>query len=197
MQVSPDHAWQVYREADCIHDREAVETALDRLSVRVSADLRERNPVVLGAMVGGVVVLGKLLGRLAFPLQVDYVHLGRYGNALRGGDIEWFAKPRISLRDRSVLIVDDVLDEGYTLLALQEYCAAQGAISVDALVLVEKQRQRRISVTARYVGLYAPDRYLFGCGMDYQGFLRNLPGIYALAEPDDGSTQPEGEQGRW
>lgn len=179
--TTSEEAWQVYRQADCIHDHDSVETALDRLSVQVSARLRRHNPILICAMTGGLVVFGRLLTRLAFPLQVDYVHLGRYGDSLVGGELQWFVKPRIDLRGRHLLLVDDVLDRGQTLLELQAYCNEQQAASVQSLVLVEKTLAREVEVSVDYVGLQAPDRYLFGCGMDYRGYLRNLPGIYAVA----------------
>lgn len=180
--IDPQEAWRVYRQADCIHDRQAVDAALDRLSVRVTNRLRKLNPLLICAMTGGVVTFGRLLPRLGFPLQIDYAHVGRYDNNLSGGELTWHFRPATALRGRHVLLVDDVLDQGHTLLALQTYCREQDAAAVEALVLVEKELRRTVAVSADYVGLAAPDRYLFGCGMDYKGYLRNLPGIYAVAE---------------
>lgn len=90
--------------------------------------------------------------------------------------------PMIEFRDRPVLIIDDILDEGHTLAAIIDYCREQGAASVQCAVLVDKQHERkaRPDLKADYVGLEVEDRYIFGYGMDYQGYWRNAPGIYAV-----------------
>ena len=81
----------------------------------------------------------------------------------------------------SVLIVDDILDEGLTLDAIVGYCRQQGAKEVHSAVLVEKNHARRANhISATFTGLQVDDRYVFGCGMDYKGYMRNLPEIYAI-----------------
>jgi hypoxanthine phosphoribosyltransferase len=86
------------------------------------------------------------------------------------------------LADKDLLIVDDILDEGYTLDAILGFCRRQSPASVRAAVLVQKQHDRGLRPAVDYIGLQVPDRYVFGYGMDYKGFWRNAPGIYAVAE---------------
>ena len=175
-------AWAVYRAADCLHDGAAVQAAVRRLAGEVSAALAGRNPLLLCPMTGGVVLAGHLLPLLDFPLELDYVHATRYAGALAGGELAWKVIPSTSLAGRQVLIVDDVLDRGVTLAALVDFCRREGAAGVHTLVLVDKQCRREAAIEADFVGLKAPDRYLFGWGMDYKGYLRNVPGIYAVAD---------------
>ena len=83
-----------------------------------------------------------------------------------------------------MLVVDDILDEGFTLAAAVQACHEDGAASVRSAVLVEKDRARGCSVSAEFVGVRVPDRYLYGYGLDYKGYFRNAGGIYAI-DPRD------------
>ena len=169
--------------ADEIHGPAAVAAALDRLASRISAALAGRNPVVLAVMTGGVVPAVRLQRRFDFLHQLDYVHATRYVGGTRGGEVQWLAHPRLPLKGRSVLIVDDILDEGFTLRAIQGYCREAGARSLHTAVLTRKRHDRVVpGVEADFVGLEVPDRYVFGVGMDYREYLRELDGIYALPE---------------
>lgn len=174
---------RVLQEAHCLYTAQEVEAALDRMAEAITRELADSNPLVLSVMTGALVVTGKLLTRLAFPLQVDYLHASRYRERLTGTDVHWKAYPSIPLRGRTVLIVDDILDEGDTLAAIVNYCLQQQAASVRCAVLVDKQHDRRTPVMpkADFTALVAPDSYLFGYGMDYKGYLRNAAGIYAVA----------------
>ena len=167
--------------AERIHDAAAVEQALARMAAEITADLSESLPLVLCAMIGGLVPTGRLLPMLGFPLELDYVHATRYRGATTGSGLVWQARPHAELADRTILLVDDILDEGYTLEALQGFCREQGARAVHTAVLVCKEHDRRApGVHADYVGLTVDDRYVFGVGMDYHGVLRNVDGIYAV-----------------
>lgn len=148
----------------------------------ITAKLADSDPLLVCIMTGGVVPFGKLLPRLSFPLQIDYVHATRYGNQLRGGDLQWRVGPSQSPRGRSVLLIDDILDEGATLAGIEARYRAEGARVVHKAVLVVKKRKRTHDVSIEFRGLEVPDRYVFGYGMDYKGYLRNAPGIYAEAE---------------
>lgn len=173
---------QVYHDADCIYTESQVSKAVDRLAREVTASIGDQDPLILCIMNGGLVVAGQLLPRLTFPLQLDYAQLSRYRNNTTGGELEWKVHPQTPLAGRTVLIVDDILDEGDTMSALAEACHSEGAQRVQTLALVEKHHERKSQPTfeADFIGLETPDRYLFGYGMDYQGYWRNAPGIYAV-----------------
>jgi len=175
-------AWRLYERAEPLHGPEAISQALDRLAETISAELGEQFPVVLALMSGALIFAGQLLPRLKFPLEVDYLHATRYRDGTRGGDIEWCALPRKDLAGRTVLVLDDILDEGHTLAAVRKKILELGAVRVDIAVMSEKQLPQAKPVRADYVGLTLPDRYVFGMGMDAYGLWRNLPAIYALKE---------------
>lgn len=180
MLVIPQQADQVYREADCLHDKVAVEAAITRMGAEITARLRDSNPLVLCVLTGAIIPMGQLLTHLDFPLQIDYLHATRYRGATCGGDLCWLARPRSAVTGRTVLVVDDILDEGVTLKAILEELRAQGASAVYSAVLVEKEHDRKNGMQADFVGLTVPDRYVFGYGMDYKDYLRNAPGIFAV-----------------
>ncbi len=167
-------------QADCLHSADAVDAAISRIAQELTAALAEAEPVVMCIMTGGLFFSGQLLGRLAFPLHLDYVHASRYQNNTAGTELSWQAQAKMDLTGRTVLLLDDILDEGITLLAIKERCLALGASIVLTAVLVEKSLPHTKPMQADFVGLTVPNRYVFGCGMDAYGWWRNLPAIYAL-----------------
>ncbi len=169
----------VQATADLLHNESEVESAIDVMAKNINEQLKDKNPVVLCVMNGGVVIAGKLLTRLTIPCTFDAINASRYGNETSGNDIKWIQQPETDLNDRCVLIVDDILDEGLTLEAIINYCQSKGALSIYSAVLVDKQLEHKKPVTANFVGLKVENRYLFGYGMDYKGYLRNVAGIYA------------------
>jgi hypoxanthine phosphoribosyltransferase len=171
---------RVFAEADCLHTAAEVEAALGRVAGDITARHKTNKPLLLCVMNGGLIVTGCLLPRLQFPLEYGYLHATRYRGKTSGGELHWQAEASHSLRDRHVIVVDDILDEGHTLAAIVEHCRAQGAKSVESMVLVEKMHERKHGIQADYVGLQLEDRYLFGYGMDYKGYWRNANGIYAV-----------------
>lgn len=177
-----DEAVRVRQTAEQLFDRAAVERAVDAMAEAIHRDLGAHDPLVVCVMNGGLVAAGVLLPRLDFPLRVDYLHATRYRERTSGDTLHWRSEPIQSLADRHVLVIDDILDEGYTLESVLDYCRKQGATSVRAAVLVEKVHDRGVRPPVDYIGLRVPDRYVFGYGMDYKGYWRNAPGIFAVAE---------------
>jgi hypoxanthine phosphoribosyltransferase len=170
--------------ADLLYSEKEVEAALDKMAEQINVLLADRNPLLLCVLNGGIVIAGKLITRLSIPLTIDAINASRYQNQTSGSSIEWVLKPGTPLKDRTVLIIDDILDEGITLSAIHQYCLEQGATSVYSVVLVNKILDHEKPVTADFIGLETENRYLFGYGMDYKGYLRNAAGIYACKKYD-------------
>jgi hypoxanthine phosphoribosyltransferase len=175
-------ALRVLEEADCLADLATVEAAIGRLAQEITTRIGKLNPVVLCVMNGGLIFCGQLLTRLSFPLEAGYLHATRYGRDTCGGELEWRAPLQSDVAGRTVLLVDDILDEGVTLLALAEECRNRGAREVLTAVLVDKQHDRKVQpgYRADFVGLQIPDRFVFGFGLDYDGIWRNAPGVFAV-----------------
>ncbi|MBH81453.1 MAG: hypoxanthine-guanine phosphoribosyltransferase [Gammaproteobacteria bacterium] len=176
----PDAVLRARESAELMVSAADVEFAVNQTAVRIGACLADENPLVVCVLQGGLNYTAELVRRVHFPLEICYVHVSRYRDRTKGGELEWIAKPRMPLSDRSVLLVDDIFDEGVTLSKLAVWANEQGAHPVRTSVLVEKDVERAVSLTVDFPVLRCPDRYLFGCGMDYRGYWRNLPAIYAL-----------------
>ena len=173
---------KVLDEADCLHSAEEVEQAITKLAEEISAEMHDKNPIVYCVMRGGLIFSGKLLPLLKFPLEVSYIHATRYRMETTGGILDWKVEPSESMEDRNVLVLDDILDEGTTLKAITDYCEGKGATKVYTSVLVDKMHDRKCypGMKCDFTGIEVIDRYLFGYGMDYKGYWRNAPGIYAV-----------------
>lgn len=169
------------QHAEVIYTEAQVRAAIARLATEITHDLEDSKPLVLCVMGGAVVFAGQLLPGLAFPLEFDYVQASRYHNSTSGQHLVWKVSPGENVRGRTVLLLDDILDEGHTLAAVRERCLDAGAAHVVIAVLTEKDTGVIKPIIADYVGLRVPNRYVFGCGMDVHGWWRNLPAIYALA----------------
>ena len=174
---------RIQAEANLIYSTEEVEAAIEKMAQEITADLTDKNPVILFLMIGAVIVTGKLVPLLNFPLQVEYIHASSYQGGTQGGELHWIRKPSNSLKDRHVLIVDDILDEGTTLMSMVEECKNNQAKTIHTAVLADKQlNKEREFKHADFTGLTVPNRYVFGYGMDYKEYLRNAPCIYAVKD---------------
>jgi hypoxanthine phosphoribosyltransferase len=182
MKITSDQALAILERAQLVHSASAVEAAVDAVASRITETLADSCPLVLCVMTGGVIFCGQLLTRLRFPLDFDYLHATRYHQETTGGALSWRAAPWIDVRGRTVLVVDDILDQGVTLKAIHDRLMQMGAARCLMAVLVEKTRPEAKPVKADFVALEAPDLYLFGAGMDVNGAWRNLPEIYAHHE---------------
>ncbi|MGM0517506.1 MAG: hypoxanthine-guanine phosphoribosyltransferase [Pseudomonadota bacterium] len=168
---------------ECLVPPEVMQSAYDRLAREITAELADRLPVVMAIMNGGLVSAGQILPRLDFPLELAYLHATRYRGATSGGALKWLAQPDVTLAGRNVLLVDDILDEGHTLQAVRDWCLEAGAARIWIAVATDKRHDRKVpDLVADFIGESVPDRYIFGEGMDYHGYFRNLPGIHALPE---------------
>jgi hypoxanthine phosphoribosyltransferase len=172
----------ILADADLLVNEQQIVIAITQIAEKINSLLADRNPLVLCVMNGGLVFTGQLLPQLTIALTLDSINASRYHNQTSGGAIEWINTPRTSIKGRTVLIVDDILDEGVTLAAIYEHCLAHGAVAIYSAVLVNKLLGHSKAIFADFIGLNLENRYLFGYGMDYKGYLRNAPGIYACKE---------------
>lgn len=166
--------------ADLIHSAEAVSVAVTRVAGEVTDRLAGTDPLLLCVMNGGVPFAGHLMTQLDFPLEFDYLHVTRYGDKISGGELSWRVSPRMPVEGRTVLVLDDILDEGMTLAAIVAHLKDLGARACYTAIAVEKLNGKRKPIQADFVALTVPDRFVFGFGMDVSGYFRNLPAIYAM-----------------
>lgn len=167
--------------ADLIHDRAAIDASIDRMGVELTARIAGERPVFMSVMHGGLIFAGRLALAIKSDVEFDYVHATRYRGTTSGTELHWIKQPAATLADRTVVLADDILDEGKTLKAIRDFCLDRGARRVLIAVMCEKRHGRHVEgVVADACGLVVPDRYVFGYGMDYYEQGRNLPAIYAI-----------------
>jgi hypoxanthine phosphoribosyltransferase len=180
--LSSQRAQEVLQQAELIVPAEAVQATVARVAREINAALREAHPLVLSVMGGAVVFTGQLLPQLDFPLDFDYVHVSRYGTDNLGSELRWKVEPRENVQGRTVLVLDDILDEGETMAAVKRRVLDLGATGFYCAVFADKANGMNKPVRADFVGLELPHRFVFGYGMDIHGAWRNLPAIYAMRE---------------
>ena len=155
---------------------------MSRVAQEITEKLGDTTPLLLCVMTGGVPFAADLMSQLDFPLEFDYLHVTRYGQETAGGALSWRSAPWTSVKDRTVIVLDDILDEGVTLAAIVDRVTELGAKACYTAVATDKQNGKQKPLKADFVALSVPDRFLFGYGMDVRGMWRNLPAIYAMKE---------------
>ncbi len=176
------HVKDFLAAAELIHSAETVAAAVSRVALEITDKLGDTNPLLLCVMTGGVPFTGHLMTQLHFPLEFDYMHVTRYGQDTTGGALSWRSAPWTSVKGRTVLVLDDILDEGLTLAAIVERMMELGAKACYTAVATDKLNGKKKPIKADFVALTVPDRFVFGYGMDVRGAYRNLPAIYAMKE---------------
>ncbi|WP_395403927.1 hypoxanthine-guanine phosphoribosyltransferase [Pseudoduganella sp. UC29_106] len=183
-----NRARALLENAEEIFDQETVQASVRRmaetLNARFGDEEKQEFPLVLGVMGGAVVFTGSLLPQLTFPLEFDYIHVSRYGDDDQGGKVVWKVVPRPTVSGRTVIVLDDILDEGETLAHVKSRLLEMGAKEVIIAVFADKNIGKSKPVKADIVGLTIPNRFVVGFGMDVYGYWRNLPGLWAIRNED-------------
>ncbi|OGT20958.1 MAG: hypoxanthine-guanine phosphoribosyltransferase [Gammaproteobacteria bacterium RIFCSPHIGHO2_02_FULL_42_13] len=172
----------LFKKAHLLHGQAEINAVMDKMAVEIKTKLGDTKPIMLCILNGALIFMGHLLTRLNFPLQIDYVHVSRYRGEIQGRNLDWIAEPNGMLEGRTVVLVEDILDSGLTLSAVKDYCTKRRVKNVYTAVLIDKNHPRDPGGLAKadFTGLYVEDKFLIGYGLDYKGFCRNLPGIYAV-----------------
>jgi hypoxanthine phosphoribosyltransferase len=174
--------------AELVTSPEQVQDAVHRVAVELNRRFGDPDeqafPLVLGVMGGAVVFTGNVLPLLDFPLEFDYIHVTRYGDEDQGGQVVWKVIPRQSVEGKTIIVLDDILDEGETLAHVKQRLLAMGAKEVIVAVFADKDLGRKKPIEADIVGLTIPNRFVVGFGMDVYGYWRNLPGLWAISPED-------------
>jgi len=166
--------------AEVLVTEEQLRAALADLAAQLTRDYADRNPLLVGVLVGAFVFMADLVRLLDFPLEVEFVGASSYGDGTAAGQLRLTKDAACEVRGREVLVVDDILDTGRTLARLVALFRERGAASVRACCLLDKPSRRTVDFRADYVGLEVPDRFVVGYGLDYACGYRNLPFVGVL-----------------
>ncbi|RLC60288.1 MAG: hypoxanthine phosphoribosyltransferase [Chloroflexota bacterium] len=184
-------------------DEETIAARVRELAAQISADYADAEDLVLiGVLKGAFVFLADLARRLTVPHHVDFIALSSYNRgAVSMGAVRLIMDTRASVTGRHVLVVEDIVDTGYTLDYLLRTFRARQPASLRTCVLLNKPERRRIEVPIDYLGFEIPDVWVVGYGLDYADRFRTLPYIAVLKrevyEQRSGGTenQRSGENG--
>ncbi len=173
----------VIQRSECLITEARIAAAYDKLAATLNLHYNNLNPIILVVLNGGLIPAGHLLTRLSFAHRMDYIHATRYQNNQGTNELIWKATVDLDLEGEHVLLVDDIFDEGITLKNIVQELLVQQPESLKTCCLLNKNHDRKVEgFNIDFVGTTVEDRYIYGCGMDYHGYLRHLPGIYALKE---------------
>ena len=161
--------------------RAEIESAVNRLASEITGDYRDKNPLILGILKGSFVFLADLIRQLDFPLEIEFIRLSSYGSGRQtSGRVKVVQGLRAAVRERHVLVAEDIVDTGITVAYLLGYLKKKKAASLRLCALTDKPSRRRVPVTIDYLGLTVPDKFLVGYGLDSDEKYRNLPEICYL-----------------
>jgi hypoxanthine phosphoribosyltransferase len=161
-----------------------LQRGVERMATAIRSHYGDAPITVVAVMTGAVVLLADLMRLLDMPLRVGVVGASSYRGGTTSGDLTVDTQLLIDIRDRDVLLVDDIFDTGKTLAALVEHFHALGARTVSTAVLLQKQRTVAVDLRPTFVAFEIPDEFVVGYGLDYQDMYRNLP-FLAVLEPSD------------
>ena len=167
-------------KSSVIYSEIEIKIVIQNIADQVNQTIKTDDLYVLCVMNGALIFAGQLLPRLEKNIQYSYIHATRYASSLTGGPIQWLVKPPIDIEGKTVLILDDILDEGITLREIAATCLAMKAKAIFTAVLFDKEIVKEKSYLPNFIGLKVPNRFVFGYGLDCKGLGRNLPHLYAL-----------------
>ena len=182
-QISNQEIEKTLRNSECLISSIEVAAAYERLAAQLNLHYAGLNPIVMVVMNGGLIPAGQLLTHLTFYHRMHYIHASRYRDNEGTSELDWKFKPDVSIKNEHVLLIDDIFDEGITLKTVVEELSKEKPLSIESCVLLNKEHDRKVAdFEVDFVGINVADRYVYGCGMDFHGYLRHLPGIYAIKE---------------
>ncbi|MFC2033892.1 hypoxanthine phosphoribosyltransferase [Chloroflexota bacterium] len=172
-------------ELQVLISRQEVAAAVERLAVEITKDYKDKKPLLIGILKGSFMFMSDLIKLLDFPLEVEFITLSSYGRGRSTpGELKMVKGLRSLIKDRHVLIVEDIVDHGHTITFLKNYLQKKKPSSLKLCVLTDKPSRRKVPVTIDYLGFTIPDKFIVGYGIDWDEKYRNLPDI-CFVEVDD------------
>jgi hypoxanthine phosphoribosyltransferase len=161
--------------------REAIARRVQELAAKISRDYQGRDLLVVGVLKGAFIFMADLVRALQFPVEVDFIRLASYGTGTQpSGEVHITKDVELPLKDREVLIVEDIVDIGFTLDFLRRHLAAHRPRSLRICCLIDKKERRQVEVPLDYVGFTVEKGFLVGYGLDCGEKNRTWPEVYEL-----------------
>ena len=166
-----------------IISRDEIAKAIDRLAREINRDYQGKHPLLVSVLKGSFMFTADLIRQLDLPLELDFVRLSSYGTARESsGRVKVVQGTKTPIKDKDVLVVEDIVDTGITISFLLDYLRKKQPASLKVCTLTDKPSRRRVPVPIDYRGFTIPNKFIVGYGLDYNQRFRNLPDIYTLED---------------
>ena len=163
--------------------RTEIESTVKKLASAVARDYRDKNPLLIGILKGSFIFLADLVRQLDFPLEVEFVRLSSYGSGTQTfGKVKLEHEPKVAIKGRHVLVVEDIIDTGITVDFLMKYLQKKKPASLKLCALTDKPSRRRVHIGIDYKGIDVPNKFIVGYGIDCDEKHRNLRDICIIEE---------------
>jgi hypoxanthine phosphoribosyltransferase len=161
--------------------RDEIAATVNRLAAEIRRDYLTKHPILIAVLKGSFMFLADLIRLLDFPLEMEFIRLSSYGGGREtSGKIKLGQRLQSKVKDRHVLVIDDIIDTGLTTRFLLDYLSKKKPASLKLCVLTDKPSRRQVPVNIDYRGLIVPNKFIVGYGLDWDERFRNLPDIYAV-----------------
>ena len=165
--------------------REEIANKVAELATQLRKDYREKNPLLIGILKGSFVFMSDLVRAMDIPVEIDFVRLASYGAGKNSsGKVKLIKDVETPIKDRHVLVVEDIIDRGLTVQFLLDYLSFRKPASLKLCALFDKPLRRKVEVPIDYVGFTVPDAFVVGYGLDLNEKFRHLPDLCVLEEQD-------------
>lgn len=166
---------------DILLTEEQLQAKIRELGAKISADYRDRNPLLIGVLKGAFMFMADLAKAIDIPVEIDFMAVSSYGSSTKSSGVVRIIKDlEVSVEGRDVIIVEDIIDSGLTLSYLIDVLERRNARSVAVVALLDKPDRRKVNLDIEYKGFTLPDEFVVGYGLDYAEKYRNLPFIAVL-----------------
>ncbi len=173
----------VEQDRKVLFSRERIATEIKRLAKEISSDYGDQEIMLVGVLKGSFLFIADLIREIDSPAVIDFVRLASYGSGTQSsGVVELRKDLEMSIKDRHVIIVEDIIDSGYTLQYLYKELLQRQPKSLKICTLIDKSKRREVEVTADYIGISMDDGFIIGYGLDHDEKYRDLPDIYLIEE---------------
>ena len=165
------------------HDE--IEATVKRLAAEIKKDYQDKHPLLIGILKGSFMFMADLIRFLDFPVEVEFIRLSSYGGGKESSErIKVVQGLRSTIKGRDVLVIEDIVDSGFTISFLMDYLWKRKPASLKLCALTDKPSRRQVPVIIDYLGFTVPNKFVVGYGLDWDEKFRNLPDICVLEVKD-------------
>lgn len=168
-------------DVEILYDKETISKKVKELAEQISRDYAGKDLLLVGILKGAFVFMADLIREIDIPVELDFMDVSSYGmSTVSSGEVRILKDLDYSIKDKDVLVVEDIIDTGLTLKYIKDLLLKREPRSVKTCCLLDKPARRKTDIDADYVGFVIPDEFIVGYGIDYAEKYRNIPEICIL-----------------